>query len=1403
MFVLSTMLLIMQIFFIPVSMVYADIKVDTEEQEPLILPSMYETMVDLESNKQEETIEGVPVEKMDSSDENRVNHEDVQLEKSTIDEEQVNNQSSEEANESENEFLQEKPVDEEEINKDSEKIESTIFNGETAEVATMTEFRTAIANPEISIISVQSDLTAYTANILSVNRPLYIKGNGHTLTFGNNSFYFQLEDIAEIGVLRIENVTLTKSGTIPMINATTENSRNWILELEDVTEVNVNAMRLATLPEGTIVFTGGVSNFTRTSSTETFIEAKEIVATNQAEVTINRGNATILFSSATTSNPKLTVEENASITISTTDGTANTIDFHGENPEIILQDSGELIINTIGPTSTTTPTDTSNNTIALTGISPKITISEKSRLFVESTLSKRAVHLAGSSPKFLLENSELTVVTMLQTAVNMSGDSSLFSAENSDIQLTSTTGSRMNLIGADPIVKMDNSQLRMNSSTGRGIYLQGGTPQVFLDNSHLELTDTGASEGIILDGTDALLSLSNQSELHLTGAGTGATENIQVGNNNARPELSVIDGSKMLVTTTSRITDANENSNNAISIKGESAVLKVLMNSVIDLTILSGARTGILITGSENSTEIASGSTMNINTATGRAYWTQGASSILSISGEGTEVLMQSDIRASEGNGAIVIQTPADIKEYGSMVVTDEARFTVKSRNASAMNITSLGFSFLVSNKAHLVVQSDVAQDDHATIRFLYNGGVDFTVTDYAEMSVSKNGGSAPLIRIPSGGNNFLVAEGGKIFLDNPGNGIPSNGNVAGGNQGIYYARGINDDGEENNFSVSGAESSIQIRAANGPTVDMHEYFKSYISITSGHFVALGNTADQTSGIFRAGDVDITLATPLYLDFRNIRPGGGQVFESSNQSKLKATSSDLALWKHGNDFLTEPEITIRSIDFIFEGSNFNNLLSTSDPDVLNEEIIGSSGLSTFSRISSNNARWGIVDYLHLPTNADKKIYGHVSVPEGVNGTRSAWDDEAIITAEVEYPSGYKDYFTVKTVGQSDEVPGLSIYGQEPRGGLFKIDLNEPLEAGSKIRISSVELTSGELTDGFEHQILTDTVEVFPIIPPTPAQFSSSIIAQDSTTIQGITDNLEAEVTVAHNGEFINTEMVIVDADGRFKIDLSEISLEIDDEIQVFLRDAEGSAQEAGVINPPVTNNDRGNVNPATELSFHDVNFEPATTLIVGDIGPVSPVDPLDPDAEIDPENRPDLPEDQGMLSIDFVSSFHFGTQTISVTDQVYYAQPQRVLNEDGTVNNGEERPNYVQVSDRRPENERNGWQLAVTQNTQFATDTGHSLLGAQLQVMNQQVVTAQGGNEPALQATTPLMLVPGNRRTLLRAEGTEGTGTWIYRFGDADTAKESIALHVPKGSNQHAANYKTTLTWELSAVPEN
>lgn len=67
--------------------------------------------------------------------------------------------------------------------------------------------------------------------------------------------------------------------------------------------------------------------------------------------------------------------------------------------------------------------------------------------------------------------------------------------------------------------------------------------------------------------------------------------------------------------------------------------------------------------------------------------------------------------------------------------------------------------------------------------------------------------------------------------------------------------------------------------------------------------------------------------------------------------------------------------------------------------------------------------------------------------------RSAWDDGAEVEVEVEKVDGSKTIYTAKTVGDSIESSGISIYGEEPRGGLFQIDLEDFLQEGDKVRIT--------------------------------------------------------------------------------------------------------------------------------------------------------------------------------------------------------------------------------------------------------------------------------------------------------------------------------------------------------------
>lgn len=198
-----------------------------------------------------------------------------------------------------------------------------------------------------------------------------------------------------------------------------------------------------------------------------------------------------------------------------------------------------------------------------------------------------------------------------------------------------------------------------------------------------------------------------------------------------------------------------------------------------------------------------------------------------------------------------------------------------------------------------------------------------------------------------------------------------------------------------------------------------------------------------------------------------------------------------------------------------------------------------------------------------------------------------------------------------------------------------------------------------------------------------------------------------------------------------------------------------------------------------------------------------PVDPLAPDTEIDPDNPPMIPENQGNFRLDFVSQFTFGSHERNMfEEETYYALPQYGLDSNGEVIESEPKPNFVQITDNRADAD--GWQLSVTQREQFKTETGNELSGASLQLKNRQLVADHDGQQPQ-EATTEetIVLEPGAKQPLLTSSTGEGKGTWIYRFGDGASSDQSVALVVPKETIPEATTYQTKLDWELQAVPSN
>lgn len=168
----------------------------------------------------------------------------------------------------------------------------------------------------------------------------------------------------------------------------------------------------------------------------------------------------------------------------------------------------------------------------------------------------------------------------------------------------------------------------------------------------------------------------------------------------------------------------------------------------------------------------------------------------------------------------------------------------------------------------------------------------------------------------------------------------------------------------------------------------------------------------------------------------------------------------------------------------------------------------------------------------------------------------------------------------------------------------------------------------------------------------------------------------------------------------------------------------------------------------------------------------------------------------GPLSIDFASSFNFGSHEISSVSKIYKALPQtysQKLESKATDTTG---PNFVQVTDVRGGDFR-GWTLRVKQNGDFKSPSSSTLKGAVMTINNGNVKNANGGTN-TLSSVSKTITVTTADSNVMGAKVGEGYGTWQYRMGEKDTAGTSVTLTVPGDTPRVAEAYTTTLTWTLS-----
>ncbi|WP_317914278.1 isopeptide-forming domain-containing fimbrial protein [Carnobacterium maltaromaticum] len=523
----------------------------------------------------------------------------------------------------------------------------------------------------------------------------------------------------------------------------------------------------------------------------------------------------------------------------------------------------------------------------------------------------------------------------------------------------------------------------------------------------------------------------------------------------------------------------------------------------------------------------------------------------------------------------------------------------------ATINISGARTSFILSS--HRIGSSE----DGAVIRIQGDGSV-FNVTDDAEVNVTKRisysklKGSAPVVRMDGKDNHININTGGKFILHNTGSDGPNDGLGSSGNQGLLFTGG---NGAV--FNLKDAGSSAEIRANYGPALVSTGSSK----ITAGEgtiFKMRGRTKSKAGALFNTTTSEITVDRPLFFDFRNDQYDGakGSIFNATAGSTFTSIQSDLSVWPHETNLNASPAKNWSLFDYKLSGANFTKIDSTNVPNEFNTgaNSFGSTGASAYSRMTGGKVR-AVVDELRVPTNADKSIFGHVTIPlDGENG-RDAFTDEAFVVVKLTKANGKSQELTGRTIGKNNNNLGLSVYGEASRGGMFKIPVPNDvfLETGDKIEVvrawrGGADSNSNRVHHSLPEDLVAPNRTTFDITPPNPAVITNSRVVDNATKqISGKANEPGSEVEISVNGVDLATTTT-VQPNGTFVFNLPHY-LEKDDLVQVKLRDHAGLASTVGVDHPPSTNNAVGNGNPTTNLTFHDQVFMAAPSVIVKDVLP--------------------------------------------------------------------------------------------------------------------------------------------------------------------------------------------------------
>lgn len=551
---------------------------------------------------------------------------------------------------------------------------------------------------------------------------------------------------------------------------------------------------------------------------------------------------------------------------------------------------------------------------------------------------------------------------------------------------------------------------------------------------------------------------------------------------------------------------------------------------------------------------------------------------LLTIEGQGTDVKLSGDSKAEDIAAGILAIVGPDSK----LLMDDGAKLSVHSLNdkknvtekdnfgvaTPAILLQTLNGGFYLNNGSQLEVKNFSAnpptlhsdRSHEAAIRFRVAGSMTFEVNNHSKIDIYKQGSSSG-IRMFGGNNKILVGYDSDFKVHNKGDGVASDGGVL-GNAAIQFISNTGTTVAKDQFIISGENANIELVSDSGLAIDGSINQLDIITSKDSYFVARGQSASESVGIFNAYMMNIDFDTMNYFDFANSRIDGGALFSTKDEtSKLNAKKTNLSLWaveKDQNVMVNDPSEYLSRQNFNLKGINLATFESGSDGIKNYLEKIG--GTTKISRLTGNNQRAKIESF-RVPTNADKYIWARALVKEGKGAAdRPAYEDEVFVKVEVRNPDDTVAYTTQGvSIGNGADGKGVSIYEEAKKTGLVKIPIPEGkfIEAGQSVHLVEawIDLGNGEKLPSEEADLKATAVTTLDVTPPQKANILPVTNAIKQLT--GTSSENGAKVFLKVNNQWLkDSEGKLVSAvvgENNWSINLPYY-LTKEDKVDVYLKD---------------------------------------------------------------------------------------------------------------------------------------------------------------------------------------------------------------------------------------------------------